>query len=259
MIGAGRGEFDVNIQSQTNRLYRYFLMEELKTDITLTSPVTTGDTVFNVSSGHGFVGAGINSGELLVIRRGDLFQQLRVKAVSTDAITIESFASADYPVSGTSIMRGGYFMNVNGSVTPRTFKFSFNGDTAAITPIDIQSIVLTFQSSTVPDDGRFGGIAAGTVVNGLFFQKHDTLHVNLGNYLNNQEFRDIGGEVVYTDKAPSSEYATNIFLPIQEIFGQVLRLDPRDTPDEFMGIVRDNGTGNTKFTVTLLGSFTSGE
>ena len=53
----GNGGFDVNIQSQTNALFQYLLINEQKTDITLTSEIKVDDTVVSVSAGHGFTGA----------------------------------------------------------------------------------------------------------------------------------------------------------------------------------------------------------
>lgn len=254
MIGAGRKEFDVVVQSQTNQLFQYLLLNELKTDITLTAPVAVDDDVINVSTGHGFTAV---AGEHLVLRNGDAYLQVKVKSVAVNAITIEEPVDRAYPILGTSIIRGSSFMNVNATlVAPVDFKFSFNGDLVAKTPIDIQSVVLSFQSATVPDDGTFGGIEE--LANGLFFQKKNSININLGNYVNNQQFRDIGATIVYTDKAPSSEYATNIFIDIIRIFGQVIRLDPK-AGDCLIGRVRDDGRDNTSFTVSLLGSFTSGE
>ena len=44
MIGPGKKEFDVNIQSQTSQLFRYFLMIEQKADITLADAITSSIT-----------------------------------------------------------------------------------------------------------------------------------------------------------------------------------------------------------------------
>jgi len=248
------GEIDVNIQSQTTTLFQYLLMQEQKTDIILTDPISVDDVVVNVSAGHGFTAA---DGEFMVVRNGNAFFQLRVKSVASDAITIESPIDNDYPILGTSIIRGNVNMNVNGSSVPVDFKFTFNGDVAANVPIDIQGFILSFQSGAItPDDGTFGGIPA--LSNGVFLRKVNDTNTGLGNYTSNQEFRDVGGVIEYSDKAPAGTNATNVFIDIESNFGQVLRINPR-IPDHVLGKVRDNLTGLDKFTVSILGSFTSGE
>lgn len=254
MIGPGKKEIDVNIQSQTSTLFQYLLMQEQKTDIILTSPISIDDVIVNVSAGHGFTAA---DGEFMVVRNGNLFFQLRVKSVATNAITIESPIDNDYPISGTTIIRGNVDMNIDGSSIPVDFKFTFNDDITADIPIDIQGVILSFQSgATVPDDGTFGGITE--LANGLLLRKVNVENVGLGNYTSNQEFRDVGGIIEYSDKAPAGTNATNIFIDIESNFGQVLRVDPR-IPDQVFGRVRDNLTGLSKFTLAILGSFTSGE
>lgn len=252
-------EIDVNIQSQTSSLFQFLLMVEQKTDITLTSPISIDDTIVNVSPGHGFTStiAVPVPGEFMVCRNGNSFFQLRVVDVNVNAITVEAPIDSAYPIEGTTVVRGNTRMDIDGLVTPVDFQFSFNGDAGANVPIDIQGIVFTFQSgATVPDDGTFGGIPALT--KGLLLRKVNSENFGLGNYTSNQEFRDVGGIIEYSDKAPSGTNATNIFIDIEGRFGQVIRLDPR-IPDRIFARNQDNLAGLDKFTISLLGSFTSGE
>lgn len=248
------GGIDVNIQSQTSPLFQYLLMNEIKTDITLTAPIEVDDEVINVSAGHGFTAA---SGEFMVCRNGDSFFQLKVISVSTNAITIESPVDIAYPILGTSIIRGNVNMNVDGSTTAVDFKYTFNNDALATVPVDIQSVIFSFQSGAVaPDDGTFGGIAA--ITKGLLFRKINGENIGLGNYTSNQEFRDVGAIVEYTEKAPAGTYATNIRINIDQSFGQVIRLDPSE-PDSILARVRDDIDALDKFTMSILGSYTRGE
>lgn len=256
VVDITHGQLNVAIQSQTNQLFRYFLMVEQKTDITLTAVISMDDTVINVSAGHGFTAA---SGEYIVIRNGDVFTQTKVVSVNTNAITIEMPIANDYPDTA-SVIRGNINMNIDGSAVPTDFKCSLLIASGAIVPIDISTIILTMQhGANVPDDGKFGGLTALT--NGLYFRKVNGNRINLGNYHNNQDFRDIGANVEYTDKAPAGTNGTIITLDLIKIFEQVIRLDPRDD-DCFLGHVRDDidvGSGMAKMSVALIGSFTHGE
>ena len=113
--------------------------------------------------------------------------------------------------------------------------------------------------ANVPDDGKFGGISALT--NGMYFRKENGERVNLGNYISNQSFKDVGAFVEYTQKAPAGTYATNITFDVENIFGQVIRVNPR-TNDFILARVRDDqnsGAGMAKMSISLVGSFTSGE
>ncbi len=253
MIGPGKKEIDVNIQSQTSQLFRYFLMVEQKIDITLTSAITMDDEVINVSASHGFTAA---AGEYIVIRNGDVFTQIKVTDVNSNAITVEMPIASDFPDTST-VIRGNINMNIDGDAVPTDFKFTFPGATI---PIDLSTVILTMQhGANVPDDGKFGGL--GALLNGIYFRQVNGARINLGNYINNQAFKDVGAVVEYTQKAPAGTNGTNITLEIESIFGQVIRLDPRDD-DEFLGHVRDDiaaDEGMAKFTVAIIGSFTSGE
>ena len=253
MIGPGKKEIDVNIQSQTSQLFQYFLMDEQKIDITLTSAISEDDEVINVSPGHGFTAI---AGEYIVVRNGDVFTQTKVTAVNSDAITVEMPIASDFPDT-SNVIRGNINMNIDGNAVPTDFKFTFPG---AQIPIDLSTVILTMQhGANVPDDGKFGGLAA--LSKGIYFRQVNGARVNLGNYVNNQAFKDIGAVVEYTTKAPAGTNATNVMLEIESIFGQVIRLNPKDD-DEFLGHVRDDidaGSGMAKFTVAIIGSFTSGE
>lgn len=259
MIGNGfpgaavQGGIDVNIQSQTSPLFQYFLMTDEKTDITLTSDIAIDDTVINVSAGHGFDA----TGEYIVVWDDNKYIQMKVVSIATDAITVTHPIVQTFLAATAMVTRGRIDMNVDGSSVPVNFHMEIKNFT---TPIDITKIIITMQhGANVPDDGTFGGLAA--LNNGLWFRKENDLKYNLGNYKINQDFRDVGGEIVYTAKAPAGTNATNITFDIESIFGQVIRIDSR-LNDHVHGQVRDAinvAAGMTKFTVSLIGSYTRGE
>ena len=251
MIGPGKREIDVVIQDPTSPLFQYFLIKEDKTDILLTAPTVVGSSVINVSAGHGFTPV---AGEQITLFEDNFVSQLRVVSVAADAITVEHPLTRVFSVANTAVIRGNILMNVNGAGGDIEFKLGFRNFDI---PIDISKIIITMQhGANVPDDGKFGGLAA--LKKGLFFKKEDGSIFSLGNYIENQGFKDVGGVVEYTTKAPAGTNATNIVFDIKGIFGQVIRLDP-SIPDSIIGVVRDNISAMDKLTASLIGSYTVGE
>ena len=246
-------EIDNNPQSQNNPIWQYFLMQEQKIDITLTASIAEGDNKIDVSAGHGFTGA---AGEYIVVRNGDVFLQMEVKSVLGDEIMVGMPVDMDFPDT-SSVMRGNINMNVNGSGTPVDFEYTTdkNGGVNPTIPIDLATVKITMQHATAGDDSLFGNLAALT--NGFYFRKLNGLAQNFGNYKANQKFKDFGAEATYTDKAGRGNFSTEIEFDVKKIFTQEIRLNPR-TIDKILGKVRDN-IALLKFTVSLLGSFTSGE
>ena len=254
MIGPGAKEFDTFIQDPTSPLFQYFLMQEIKTDITLTAPVAVGAETIDVSAGHGFTGA---AGEQIVLFENNVYTQLKVISVSTNEISVEHPITNAFTVAGATVIRGNILMNVDGNASPTDFKLELRDFTI---PIDISQVIVTMQHGTkVPDDGKFGGLAALT--KGLFFKKMNDSTFSLGNYTTNQDFKDTGGKVNYTEKAPGGDNATDIVFDIKETFGQVIRIHPA-TVDMIVGTVRDDISASAdmdKMTTSLIGSYTEGE
>lgn len=247
-------EIDIFIQDQDSALFQFFMMTEEKTDISLISPVAVDDIIINVSPGHGF-----SVNDYLVLWENSGFEQVKVVAVNTNALTIDIPMANAFTLVAVGI-RGSIEMNVNGSGTPVDFCFRFFNN--AVVPIDISAINITLQHAVAPDDSKFGGLSA--LAKGLFFRKTNSAGaLNYGVYKSNQDFRDRGGEVIYTDKGPAGINATNVKLAVRDSFGQstVIRVNPRIN-DCLFACVRDDidvGSGLAKFTTSLLGSYTRGE
>lgn len=234
--------------------FQYYLINELKDDITLTSDVDIDDNVINVHPGHGFTAA---SGEVLVIWENNRYMQFSVISVSVNAITVASLSPNHFSKENAVVIRGNKNINVDGSSTPVQFKTQLRDFSI---PINITCIVATMQHGVyVPDDGKFGGLPI--LNNGLFFRKDNVMKFNLGNYKTNQDFKDLGGVVEYTDKAPAGTNATNVFFNLSNSFGQSLRIDPHRN-DIFYGVVRDDisaSAGMSKMTISMIGTYAIGE
>lgn len=250
-------EIDNNPQSQVQPPFRFFLTEYLKEDITLTSKVSLGDEVINVSAGHGFTGSDSDN-EIIIIWSPYYYLQSRVTGVSTNAISVENPAIHEFSVEGSVVIRGNIGMNVDGSSSPRLFKMDMKN---FIVPIDIATAKIKIYSGALePDDGKFGGDTG--IVNkpeGLhMYRTGDNLNYNFGNYCNNGDFRDTGAEVEYTQKAPAGTYATIVTWDLIDIFTQEVRFDPRAN-DKFFANIRGDLSDNAFMYFILMGSYTSGE
>lgn len=251
MIGL-QSTLDVFVQDQTSPLFQYYLIEELKTDIVLTADISINDDVINVSSGHGFTAA---PGETIIIREGDKLQHSTVKSVSVNAVTIVTPVSTKFTINGTKIIRGNRLLNTKGDVTEKKSYFKFYDDNATI-PIDINKVVINMIHSSESDDSKFGGIAA--ITDYVYFRKINNIIQNLGYFNCNQCFANRGADVTYTDKAGGGLYGTRIVFDIKEIFGQVIRLDPKyDDQIEFNNPA--DLTDLDSMIISIIGSYTEGE
>jgi hypothetical protein len=252
MIGnSGFGE--VFIQDTVQPLFQFFLQVEEKTDITLTAPVAVDDEVVSVSAGHGFV---ISPDQLITIVEGDIFEQASVINVSGNDITLSIPSGRAFTINA-KVIRGNKNLKLDGSVTPVEALFKFYDQANAFIPIDISKVKISMSHSVAGDDGKFGGLAELTG-GGFYFRRINQDRINLGNYVNNQSFKDFGGEVDYTVKGPGGINATVITFDIKQIFGQVIRMDP-DHNDQVCGVNRNDLTGLNTFYVSLIGSYTEGE
>lgn len=247
-MGIWTNDIDVNIQDSSTSLFSYYLINEVKTDIILTTPLLKDTDVLAVSSGHGFT-----AGDAIVIREHNMFEQSRVVKVETNNITITTPISNEYSV-GAKITRGSEVMNIDGSSVNKSFTFNSHGE--GTTPIDITTIRISMQHSAAADDSKFGSITALT--NGFYLRQENGISANLGVFKSNFHFRINGGDVVYTDKAGAGVYGTDINLDLRKIYGNVLRVRPYES-DSITAIIRDNLAGLTLFRIKLLGHYTQGE
>jgi len=186
------GSLRATLQDSVAPLFQYFLMQEQNDDITLVNPVAVDDEAVTVSAGHGFTPV---AGEHIVLFEGNRYTQMRVTGVAGDIISVDHPIQSAFTVADAIVIRGNINMNVDGSGADVEFKAQLRNFTI---PIDITKIIITMQhGSNVPDDGKFGGLTALT--KGLFFKKMNDSSFSLGNYIQNQDFKDTGGAVEYTD------------------------------------------------------------
>jgi len=246
-IGANKkGKIDVFVNDQTNPLFQNFLMNELKDDITLTSPALKNAEVVSVSTGHGFT---VADGEYITIYENNRWVQSRVVSVDGDDIGLDEPLAFEISTDAI-VIRGNNLLNVDGSTDEVEFSFMLRSFTI---PIDISKIIILAIHPAEGDYTKFTGITE--LPNGIWFRKENGVDFNLGNYKNNQDFRLKGATVDFPDKAPAGAFATEIVFDMVDIFGQVMRFYPEDD-DTFKGTVRDALQTITSLQVALIGSYT---
>ncbi len=240
--------FDVWIQDQTTPPFQFYLMHEAKIDITLTENTQIDSSFVLVSSSHGFTG----TGEYISMMQNNAYNQIEVTSSSNDTVYLAQEITSVY-TTDAFVMRGTIDMNVDGSITDSIFQFNLRDATL---PIDIQTIKVTMRHGTSGDDSKFGDLSALT--NGLRVRKENSNIQGLGNYKRNQDFKEFGGVINYEDKAGGGDHSTTIIYDLKEIYGVVIRIDPR-IPDIIRAPVRDDVSNLVRLRISLMGQYTLGE
>jgi hypothetical protein len=250
-MGLWHGTKDVFLQDQTSPLFHYFLMEELKTDITLPGGASFEDTDITVSAGHGFV-----IGDYCVIKENGVYAQIRVSNCAANVITVEVPLANDFS-SNAQVIRGNINLKIDGSTTSKEFIFDSTGFTA---PIDINKVLVMMVHNTESDDSLFGDVAA--ITKGLRFLKTNTQTIGLGNFKSNGDFKAYGARVEYADKAGGGKFSTFVefILNGQQSYGQTIRMSSFNH-DIAKAVVQDdlNKASIVSIQIALIGSFTVGE
>lgn len=237
-----------NICESHHPIFQYFLMRELKTDILLTSDININDSIINVSAGHGFV---VNNYIVLWSLIG--FVQFKVKAVNTNAITVDAPCPVPFSISETKVIRGTIEMNLDfDAIGEKDYVFkTYN----MIKRLEIMTVIITMRHLLSADDGKFAGIAA--LSKGVIFRSTNQINANLGVYTNNQDFKDRGAVVNYTDSAPAGSYSTEIKFQIQDAFKQCIEIDPQKN-EYLYATLRDDLSDLNLMHISLIGSFMEG-
>jgi len=234
----------VRNQDQTTQLFQYFLMRHLDENIKLASPVNIDDNTITLVAGHSF-----SAGEWVVIWENNYFEQVQVDDVNGNVITISIPVANPFTVNA-KVVRGTTNMAIDASTE---VDFLFKPLDCNI-PIDIEGVVISIQSGNdVPDDGKFGGIAALT--NGMYFRQMNGERVNLGWYKTNSDFKLRGGAVSYDQKAPGGTYGTNVILSIKDSYGVVIRICDKPS-DHILCKLRDNMASLSGMFISIMGQFT---
>ena len=184
---------DIETKNKNSVPADYYLYMTTATP-SVTSQVTTGDTVISINSD-----TGITAGQAVTFYEDDYMYQSLVVAKTSNSITLASPIDFDYTTSAL-VEVGTWSMNVDGGSVSKEFSIKAPPNV----DIDVHTITMTMLDATAMDDGTFGGIASLT--NGIYFSFEDGFNKNLAVIVNNLGFYEIGFDTSYSDKAPSGQY-----------------------------------------------------
>lgn len=254
------GALDVNIQDQVTEVVDLLLGNAVDA-LTVIAPASLYDTTVDIeTTGHVPV-----LGDYLCLKENLAFNQsmiLSAVALGGNQYRVTLDTPLDYAFdtdAGCSILNVN--MAVDGSTTPVIFSVSPAGldpDTAW----DITRILGSMTHAGVPDDGKFGGIAAltkgvytrvvnGTVKNGFNAKTNGDLSLRMY-------------DVAYADAAPAGLNGTRFRRSIngQDKNGVALRLDGAvlaEDAHELQLVVQDDLTGLDAFHVVVQGHVVSND
>jgi hypothetical protein len=231
----------VEIQDQYSAVVNMRLHRDLGS-ATLSSAVSTGDTIINLVAGHG-----ASAGELLYLIEGGIFFESEILSVDVNAITLDRPVCRDFTTNAT-VTRADDEMAVDGSSDPVTFHAL---PPAGIPGWDVMQLSLNILDATDMDDGKFGGITALT--KGILLRKKlDSLgYENVGNAKTNGVLSLLcDGE--YSEKAPAGQYGFAAKCRFRTNAGVTIRLRASHS-EELELVVQDDLTDLISVKGALIG------
>lgn len=252
MIGAGRKEFDVNIQDQTTEPINDYFLQSISNFSLVVDTGVSGTTnlifTFTAAVGHLLI---VGKELILLDVASDRSLYAVVVGVAGDDITIDRPIDHDFKSVSTLGRITTSQMNVAGSqASPQIFSVR-----AGSIPQDFTKFKITMTDNSAMDDEKFGGLAALT--NGLVFRINNSFQKTIFTFKKNGDFAQYGA-TKYPDKVPAGTFAFNASLDFggQNQRGVVLRISDTDV---LQWIVTDDLSAGASFRISAIGHKTKGE
>lgn len=238
------GGGDVNIQDQHTRALDLKFTQGVAVT-SLTADTVVGSRVISVTS----VASMVVGHSLFIVNVDGSFYAGEITAINTLDLTLDTPLDQIFLTAATNVIAATHHMNVDGSVTPQTFRISGLGETVGI-DIDITRIMGNISDGVAMDDGKFGGINA--LANGCVLRQVNGVTTNIWNVKTNGAIGLLCFDAQYTTKAPSGEngYRFRNTYAGQGKHGVTIRLEPGDTLEL---IVQDDLTALTDFQMMAQG------
>lgn len=226
---------DVAIQDRHSAVVEGFFAEELgSTQVVSGGLVDTRKIV--VAPGHGFVGFSAAPGECFVYK--GLYMG-RVLSVSGNELTVDM--PFDLTIApGTIVYRSSTDMLVDGSLTPRVFRFV----SGVGIKFDIKGIRIVFRSANAMDYTKFGGATALSAPFVVRKRQSATRHNNIAAVRTNGEL-ELVFNLKTSDRAPAGEYGMLAEYETSNSRGVTLRIDGTKEEELQIVVYADLRTGNS--------------
>lgn len=242
------GGLNVYIQDQsTPAVIAKF--NEVQNATTLASPTVIDSRTIEVASATGF-----SAGRYVVAysNETDRFYLGTILSVASTTITLDTPLDSVLP-AGSVVASSITNMNVNGSVTPRTFGLRGSGQPNPIsTTFDCTRILFNCLASSACDLSLFGNLTA--LAKGLVLRKRNGTYTNIFNVKTNADLAGIMFDFSILAAANPIQgqdgFVGRLTFNGQNRIGVVLRLEPGE---DLELIVQDDLTGLTRFEVVAEG------
>lgn len=232
------------IYSTTPPLEWYFSQRITETNLTNPIGITAGEVdcpeTITVDDPTGAA-----AGKYIELWEGPFFMQVEIKSVLGSDITLHMPVGFPFTIAANAYIVN-VDMNVDGSVTPQTFRLE--AGPAFTSDLYITRFVIVMTHSGAGDDSKFGSIAALT--NGLYFGSRGLIPTQIGplvivnnlfNVKTNKDLRVRTYDIDYSDKAGGGNFGTSSRKtfngPEKSGMAIPIYLQNNDSP---FAIVRDN-------------------
>ena len=237
------GALAVNVQDQHSQVFD-IIFKQSTDSTTLSVDASKGDLTLTLTSVIGFTA----EKEVVILAADGVVIVSQVGAPVGNVITIDTPLPYDI-VASTVVSSAITEMNVNGSVTPQSFKVGPVG----LESVDITRIIGVILDSTAMDDEKFGGITALT--NGVVFRKYDSSEDKFVNYWNvksNGNIALLSYDTKYIEASPAGVEGFRFRYTVagQEMHGVTIRLNEGDYLEI---LIQDDLTGLNCFRVLAQG------
>ncbi len=228
-----------------------FVVDEDGASELITSAISPGDLTIDVADGTPFTaGDRIKLINAAGTKKSNCVH--KIISIATNTLTLNCPIDDSWAV-GDSVKVVISNMNVDGSVTPRSFKLAPLGGYAHLV-----RMIIYIQDGTVMDDAKFGGMTALT--KGVVIRVHNGetgLNQTITNWTSNGIMAEDMYDLTYTSKAPAGSYGLRGRWTITKS-ETIISLDG-SKGDYIEVLIQDDLTDLEDFQIKIQGHFENGE
>lgn len=187
------GAIPINIQDQHSRAFDVFLTQDVGSSTTLTTDVIEDAYTMSATTGHGLI-----QGDMFILRdsvgqRG--WTGIVITVAGDNTVNVDRPISFAFPSASTVVQEVSKDMNVNGAITPVTFKLS----SPLLDELDITRIMIQMTTTDVALWDEFGDIASGATFRGIQCRLVNGETADLWNAKTNGELANLMYDIQFFD------------------------------------------------------------